>query len=74
MDVEERDGEDPTSRQGTQPALSIFPAAGHRAPANDVVGVIDGFEQRIKVGLGPGLLRGGRQDQRQVGSLQTTGQ
>jgi len=73
MDVEQRDGEHQTSRPSAQPAPSIFPTA-RRPPADNVVSVVDGFQQRIKVRLGPGLLGGGQEDQRQVRPLQTTTQ
>jgi hypothetical protein len=69
MNVEHRYCEDQTTRQGGEPALAILPAVG-RAPADDVIGVVNRFQEGIQVRLGPGLDRGGYEDQRQVRFLE----
>lgn len=69
MDVAEWDGEDDPPRPGRQPTEQ---AATRRdgAPADDVVAVVDGLEERFQMGLGPRLIGRRDEDERQVGSLQ----
>ena len=59
------DGEDQSPEQSAPASLWRCTRVA-RAPADDVVARVDGFQQRLKVIRGPGLDRGGHQHQRQA--------
>jgi hypothetical protein len=73
VDVEQGDGEDQPPRQSEKPAFPPLTASG-RPTAEDMVAVVDDFEQRFQVGRGPGLLSGGHQDQGIARSRQAAGE
>ena len=63
-----RNGTAKTSRRGSDASQRdpLLPAAG-RPAADDVVAVVDGLQERFEVGLGPRLLGGRDQHERQAG-------
>ena len=71
MNVAQRDGED--QRRASEPRMPTqLRAARPRTAADHVVALVDGFQKRFEVGLGPGFLGRGHEHQRQAGSLETT--
>ncbi len=73
MDVPQRHGEDQPPAHGRQPRPNSFPGPG-RPPADDVIAVVDGLQQRLQVALGPRLLGRRDQDEGKLGTVQTEAQ
>jgi hypothetical protein len=70
VDVVQRNGEDHSPHQSGQPACRGG-TARRGAPADGVVALVDGLQQRIQVTCGPGFDRSCQQHQRQASVLKT---
>jgi hypothetical protein len=69
MDVMQRHGEDQAPGECPEPARPALAAAG-RPATDDVVTMVDGFQERFEVGGRPRLTGGRHQDQRQTRAVQ----
>jgi hypothetical protein len=72
VDVVDRHREDEPPRQPAEPAPEPHDRA-ILARADDVIAVIDGVEQGVEMGGGPGLAGRGHQDERLPGPLEPPG-
>jgi len=63
MNIGDRHTEHPARRAVRQPTPEP-PAKGQRAAADDVIGLVDGVQERLHVGIGPRSRRRGDDDQR----------
>jgi len=70
MDVMQRHGEHLAPGECPEPARPALPAAG-RPATDDVVTMVDGFQQRFEVGGRPRLAGGRHQDERQTRPVQS---
>jgi hypothetical protein len=69
MNVAQRDGENQAPDEHAEDARPAFPAP-LRPAADYVIALVDRFEKRLEMGLGPESLRGRHEHQRQAGTLQ----
>jgi hypothetical protein len=70
MDIAQRDREDQTPRQHREHADHIGPDA-ILTVTNHVITLVDGFQKRLEMLLGPGLFRCRHENKRQRRSPQT---
>ena len=70
MNVLERNSKDQASRQRAQDAEPAS-AAPPRTAADHVIALVNCFQERCEVGLGPRFMGRGHEHQREAGSLET---